>query len=62
LRTRPLQVRVSHPTGWAYEARLSTGSPASCFSDQGKSRTPTPQWARRSERRMSTSSITWSCL
>jgi len=29
LRTRPLQVRVSHPTGWAYGARLSTGSPAS---------------------------------
>ena len=61
LRTRPLQVRVSHPTGWAYEARLSTGSPASCFfSDQGESRTPTPRTARRSERRMSTSSITWS--
>jgi len=31
LRTRPWQVRVSHPTGWAYGARLSTGSPASCL-------------------------------
>jgi hypothetical protein len=36
------QVRVSHPAVRAYEAQLSTGSPASKFSDQGESRTPTP--------------------
>ena len=38
-----LQVRVSHPAVRAYEAQLSTGSPASDrFSDQGESRTPMP--------------------
>lgn len=51
LRTRPLrracpsraklQARVSHPTVRAYEAQLSTCSPAS-VSDQGEIRTPTP--------------------
>ena len=43
LRTRPLQVRVLHPTDWAYEARLSTGSPASCFSvTKGRVELPRP--------------------
>ena len=45
----------------AYEALLSTGPPASVCSDQGETRTPTPLRARRSERRVSASSTTWSC-
>ena len=61
LRTRSVKWRVrgSHPTGQAYEARLSTGSPASIQVDQGESRTPMPQRARRSERRVYPSSTTW---
>ena len=39
-----LRVRGSHPTVQAYEAQLSTGSPAmSLFSSQGEIRTPMPQ-------------------
>jgi hypothetical protein len=43
LRTRPLQVRVSHPTGWAYETRLSAGSPASCSISVTKGRVELPR-------------------
>jgi hypothetical protein len=73
LRTRPnsapapcalkLQVWGSHPTCRAYEAPLSLAHlRQNSINDQGESRTPTPRRARRSERRMFSSYITWSSL
>ena len=57
---RPSCVRRLESGVGVFGFRLRTPH-ARHFSDQGESRTPKPDWARRSERRVSTCCTTWSC-
>ena len=63
LRRYPLHFQIAglgiEPGDRPYESQL--GASRAC-NDQGESRTPKPEWARRSERRVSTSCTTWSDL